>query len=157
MRLAGAAPAALALALAASGCGGGAARPSGDPGAFAVQVVRLIVHNEYTQAWRGLDPVDQKVAPLREYVGCETRSPVTTLPLALKVARVRDESVGLGDGSFVQSKAVDVRIRFAGGTIVHTVHVVAVGGRWTWILPSWRYRDYRGKTCPGTLAPATSA
>ncbi len=155
MRLA--APALAALALAAAGCGGGTARPSGDPGAFAVQVVRLIVHNEYRRAWRDLDPVDQQVAPLREYVGCETRSPVTTVPLALRVVRVHDESVGLGNGSFVQSKAVDVRIRFTGGTVVHTVHVVASGGKWTWILPSWRYRDYHANTCPGAATPTTVA
>lgn len=151
MRLA--APALAALAVAASGCGGGTARPSGDPGAFAVQVVRLIVHNEYARAWAYLDPVDKQVAPLRVYVGCEARSPVATVPRTTKVVRVRDESVGLGNGTFVASKAVDVRLTFTGGTIVHTVHVVAAGGRWTWILPSWRFRDYRASSCPGAAAP----
>jgi hypothetical protein len=130
-----------------AGCGAGS--PKDDPGVFATRVVGLIVHNQYTQAWSDLHPVDQNVAPVSEYVGCETRSPVIAVPHSMKVLRVVDESVGLGNGSFVQSKAVDVRLGFAGGFhVVHTVHVVADHGKWKWILPSWRFRDYRSDNCP---------
>jgi hypothetical protein len=31
---------------------------------------------------------------------------------------------------------------------VHTVHVVAEHGNWTWILPPSRFRDYRADKCP---------
>ncbi len=145
-----------------AGCGGSSnAQPKGDPGAFAVKVVDRIVHNRYALVWGDLHPVDQKVAPSAEYVQCETRSPVIAAPLTTKVVSIGDESVGIGDGTFVQSKAVHVRLGFAGGFhLVHTVHVVADHGKWRWILPSWRFRDYKADKCPidagSTPPPATS-
>jgi len=33
-------------------------------------------------------------------------------------------------------------------TLTHSVHLVAEDGKWKWILPSWRYRDYRADKCP---------
>jgi len=139
---------AILVAALLAGCGG-SSQPREDPGAFAVGVVENIVHNRYSEAWSSLHPTDQKVAPRGEYVSCESRCPVVTQPLSVKVVGVDNESVGLGDGSFVKSKAVNVRMTFAGGfRLTHTVHLVAVGGRWRFILPSWRFRDYRANRCP---------
>jgi len=142
---------AFAIVLAAvlvAGCGA-AKRPKDDPGAFATKVVDLIVHNKYSDAWGDLHPVDQQVAPSSEYVGCETRNPVIAVPRTMKVLGVKDESIGIGDGTFVDSKAVAVRLGFAGNfKVTHTVHVVANDGEWTWILPAWRYHDYKSDTCP---------
>jgi len=133
-----------------AGCGSSSAQPQDDPGVFAVKVVDQITHNRYTTAWADLHPTDQKVAPSSEYVQCERRTPVLAAPLSAKVVSVSDESVGIGDGSFVQSKAVHVRLGFAGGFhIVHTVHVVAEHGQWKWILPPWRFREYQADKCPG--------
>jgi hypothetical protein len=149
------------LVVLAAGCGGSNAQPRDDPKTFAVRVVDLIVHNHYSQVWDDLHPVDQKVAPFAEYIGCEARSPVIAAPRTVKVLSVNDESVGLGDGSFVASKAVDVRLGFRGGFhLVHTVHVVAVSGKWRWILPPWRFRDYRADRCPtdaGSSPPPQNA
>jgi hypothetical protein len=138
------------VAALAAGCGaGGSATPSGDPGAAATNVLDQIVHNRYTDAWADLHPIDQAVAPRAEYVGCESRSPVIARPRTVRTMSVKDESVGLGDGTFVDSKAVALRMGFAGGfSVTHTVHLVASKGRWTWILPSWRFRDYRADRCP---------
>jgi hypothetical protein len=138
------------LAAALAGCGGtSSAAPTDDPGAVAKNVLRLIVNNRYTEAWDGLHPADQAVAPRTEYVGCESRSPVIAKPLSVKVVRVVQQSVGLGDGRFLDSTAVDLRLGFAGGFhLVHTVHLIASGGKWRWILPSWRYRDYKADRCP---------
>jgi len=134
-------------AVALAGCGEG--KPKDDPGVFATQVVRLIVHNKYSHVWADMHPVDQKVAPFAEYTGCENRSPVIAVPRTVKVVGVTDESVGLGDGTFADSKAVRVKLGFAGGfSVVHTVHVVAHHGKWKWILPSWRFRDYKADRCP---------
>jgi hypothetical protein len=141
-------PLVLAAAVVAS-CGTSSSRPKADPGVFATKVVDLIVHNKYSAVWDDLHPVDQKVAPFSEYVGCETRNPVIAVPRSMKVLSVNDESVGIGNGTFVDSKAVGVRLGFAGNfKVTHTVHVVADHGKWTWILPAWRYRDYKGDTCP---------
>ena len=148
----------LALAaLAAAGCGSKDARPKESPRVAALRVVDRIVNNRYAQAWGDLHSVDQKVAPLAEYVGCETQSPVIASPLAVKVVSVNDESVGLGDGKFIDSTSVDVKMTFAGKfNLVHSVHLVSEDGKWKWILPSWRYRDYRADRCPtdpGSSAP----
>ena len=149
-------------ALLLAGCGGGSAAPKDDPGTFAVGVVKLITGNSYSRAWRDMHSADQKVAPLEEYVGCESRSPVLLAPTSMKVVGVSDESVGLGNGRFVPTKAVKVRMVFPGGgnVLVHTVHLVAEHGSWKWILPSWRFRDYRADRCPtdaGSTPPPASA
>ncbi len=145
------------VAVLATACGSSSAQPKDDPSAFAVKVLGLITHNQYAKVWGDLHPADQKVAPLSEYVQCETANPVIAAPEQVKVVSVNDESVGLGDGSFVKSKAVDVRMSFRGGFhAVHTVHVVAKDGKWTWILPPWRFRDYKADKCPSS-APQQSA
>jgi len=141
------------LALAAAGCGGShsAKQPTADPKKAAVNVVAMIVHNRYTQAWDTLHSSDQKVAPRNEYVACEQRSPITSPPSSVKVLRVTHESVGLGDGTFVPSTAVAVRLGFPGGFHAdQTVHLVAEDGTWKWILPAQKYREYKANTCPGT-------
>lgn len=140
----------VAVAALAAGCGGrSSSTPSADPQQAAKTVLDQIVHNRYAEAWDDLHPADQAVAPRAEYVGCESRSPVIALPRSVRAVGVKDESVGLGDGTFVDSKAVALRIGFAGGFhVTHTVHLVASEGKWTWILPSWRFRDYKADRCP---------
>jgi hypothetical protein len=138
----------LLAAVLVAGCGA-MKQPKDDPGVFATKVVDLIVHNKYSAVWGDLHSVDKRVAPSSEYVGCEIRNPVIAVPRTVKVLSVKDESIGIGNGTFVDSKAVAVRLGFAGSfTVTHTVHVVADHGKWTWILPAWRYRDYKGDKCP---------
>jgi hypothetical protein len=142
------------LAVLAAGCGS-SSKPKENPRVAAIRVIDRIVHNRYAEAWGDLHSADQKVAPLAEYVGCETRSPVIARPLSMKVVSVNEESVGLGDGKFIESTAVGVRLKFAGSfSLVHSVHLVAEHGKWKWILPSWRYRDYRDNKCPGDAGSA---
>jgi hypothetical protein len=147
------------VAVLATACGG-SRTPKAEPGPFAVSVVLMISHNQYSTVWAHLHPKDQAVAPLAEYVGCETKNPVIAVPDVVKVVSVNDESVGLGDGKFVKSKAVDVRMNYPGGFhVVHTVHLVAADGEWKFILPSWRYRDYKADKCPTdqTAKPPSNA
>jgi hypothetical protein len=151
-----------ALVLVTAACGAShhaaRARPLPPPGPFALRVVRLITHNRYEEAWRDLHPVDKTAAPFREYVACERRSLVPIVPVAMRVLGVRRESVALGDGTFVGSAAVRVFMRFRGGfSFAHTVHLVSSHGRWTWILPAWRYRRYRANICPLEPGSAPSA
>jgi hypothetical protein len=136
------------VAVAAAGCGSGSPAPRGDPGATAAGIVRLIAHNRYGEAWEALHPIDQKVAPRAEYVACESRSPVVAAPRAIRVLGVSDESVGLGDGRFVETKAVRLRLVFGGLTTTQTVHLVAARGAWRWILKPARYRAYEADACP---------
>lgn len=153
MRTAGLA-ALLAVAVAA-GCGSTRSAPRDDPGAFAVKVVGLIVRNQYPKAWGDLHPEDQKVAPLDEYVACETQSPILLLPTSVTVVGVNDRAVALGDGRTLPSKAIRLVIVFPGEkhVLVRTVHVVAAGRRWTWVLPPARFRDYRADRCRDAAPP----
>ena len=147
-----------ALCAVAVGCGSSSSTPSADPGPVAITIVQRITHNDYVHVWDDLLSTDRAVAPRKEYVACESSHPVGVVPRALKVLRVHDESVGLGNGTFVPSKAVDVRITFGGGlAITHTVHLVAESGKWRFILPPWRYRDYKADRCPGTEAGSNPA
>ena len=152
---------ALLAVLVLAGCGGEDAQPKDDPGRFAVGVVDQIVHNHYSDVWDDLHPKDQAVAPLAEYVACETRNPVIAVPRTVEVKSVVEESVGLGDGTFVDTKAVAVRLTFAGAfKVTQTVHLVAEDGRWKWILPSIRFRDYKANRCPvdpGSSGPPTTS
>jgi hypothetical protein len=155
-------PVLVLLALLTAGCGSKrSAKPTENPRVAAARVLDQIVHNHYTDAWGDLHSVDQRVAPLAEYVACETRSPVIARPRSVKVVSVNSESVGLGDGKFVQSTAVDIRMAFAGSfSLVHTIHLVAEDGKWKWILPSWRFRDYKADRCPtdsGSTPPPANA
>ncbi len=146
-----------ALCLAAAGCGG-SSTPTAQPGPVAIDVVQRITHNDYTHVWDDLLSTDRTVAPRKEYVACESSHPVGAVPRALRVLKVTDESVGLGNGHYVPSKAVAVRIVFGGGlAITHTVHLVAESGHWRFILPPWRYRDYKADRCPGTEPDANPA
>jgi len=145
------------LALALAGCGGSQAakQPAADPKQVAVQVLGLIVHNHYTKAWDSLHPDDQAVAPRVEYVSCESKSPVQEAPTSVTVVRVKHESVGIGDGTFRDSTAVDLRLDFPGGFhVVQTVHLIAADGMWKWILPPAKYRAYKADACPGSGAAA---
>ena len=134
--------------------------PQGDPGEFAVGVVRLIVENRYGEAWADLHPIDQLVAPKGEYVGCENRTRFSARFVRATPGHVTDEAVGLGNGRFVRSKAIEVRVTLKEEdlepfVVRHTVHVVPSGSKWTWILPSWRYVDFRDGRC--TNAPRTDS
>ena len=68
-------------------------------------------------------------------------------------SRVGNDSVGLGNGRFVETKAVDVVVTLredgvAPFVVRHTVHVIAADGKWSWIVPAWRYGYFRDNVCP---------
>lgn len=149
----------VAIVALVAGCGGVRATPTGDPGAFALKIMHLIVTNQYTTAWSDMHPDDKKAAPLAEYVACETRSPVLVKPTSVKVVGIGDQSVGLGNGHFVATKAVRVRLVFPGqeNVLVHTVHIVEAKGRWTWILPPGRFADYAAGRCSIAESPPSPA
>ena len=82
------------VAVVAAGCGGsGSSAPKEDPSIAAVRVVHQITANRYAQAWGDLHSKDQDVAPLGEYVDCETRSPVIARPRGVKVTKVTERVV----------------------------------------------------------------
>ena len=145
------------IAAAAVAAGTGAATAAAPkPGAadFIKSVVRQLVSNDYEHAWLSLHPAQQRLVPQEEYVRCELQSPIATRLVWIKVARVTSARFVVdGVAGRVAGKAVRLRIKLAddasGAEVVvtHTAHVVAVGGRWRWILPVGRIQLYSSNAC----------
>ena len=130
---------------------------SPEAGEFAAAVVRMIGGNRYARAWRSLHPVHRRAAPRALYVGCEELTPIPGTVAKVDVLRASDESVRVpGIDALARGKAVQVRIVIVGDAadkavvVEDTVHLVRVAGRWAWILPPARFRDYNAGRCPGT-------
>ena len=137
-----------------------AATPAASPVAFLEQLVAQVVDNDYGQAWRTLHPAHQQVAPLREYIRCEERSPIPGRLAAIDIVGVRDEHLRIAGAAPVDSKAVSLRITISNlatgqrEAVATTFHAVPVEGRWRWVLPQQRYALYRANAC-GAGGPPT--
>lgn len=132
--------------------------PTSDPGAFMTRVVRLVAQNRYDRAWASLHPLHQRAARRSEYVRCELLTPIPGRVKSIDVLRVTDKRVRLAGGGTVAGKAITIRLTLSAGPslgseIVHTVHAVAVGGRWAWILSPERFGEYRANRCAGAPQP----
>lgn len=121
---------------------------------FAVRTVRLLVANRYSAAWASLHPSHQRAIGGRDtYVRCELSAPIVGSAMEIDSHEVRDESALIAGIGRVRTKAVDVRITFAGkpkpgGTkVTLSVHVLLVNGSWRWVLPNSRYASYRRGAC----------
>lgn len=117
-------------------------------------VIRQIVSNDYEHAWLSLHPAQQQLVSQEDYVRCESQSPVSGHLVWIKTVRVKDARFAVrGLARRVTGKAVTLRIKLAddetGASVVltHTVHTVAVAGRWRWILPAERIELYRSSAC----------
>jgi hypothetical protein len=117
-------------------------QPAGPPAKFLAHIVRLLAANRYTEAWPSLNPLQQAIAPLQTYTACESQSPIPGHLIALRILAVHHEPASvLPDQPPVASTAVTFAFRIAGAPvpggvrIVLRAHAVAVGPRWTWIMP----------------------
>jgi hypothetical protein len=134
--------------------GGDGSRPRGDPAAFVSGVVRLIVADDYAAAWASLNPAHKQVAPRREYVECERRSPVQSRLRSVEVMRVANRLLRIpGASRSVRAKAVTLRLTVEDmalretETFNVTFTAVPEGSVWTWILTPARYALYRDDAC----------
>ena len=122
--------------------------------AFAVRTVRLLVANRYSVAWASLHPSHQQAVGGRgKYVQCELSEPIVGSAMAIEGLEVRDEVALIAGIGRVRTKAVNVRITFAGAhgadgaRVTLGVHVLLLDGSWRWVLPSSRYANYRRGGC----------
>jgi hypothetical protein len=86
-------------------------------------------------------------------VRCEAESPIPGRLDSVDVLTVSDKEILLaGTREMVDGKAIRMRLTFSGLAeplvVMHTGHAVAVGDRWTWILPPARFDEYRAGRCP---------
>jgi hypothetical protein len=125
----------------------------GDPGVFVKRVISQIVGDDYARAWLTLHPAHKAVAPRWTYVVCELLSPVAGDIVSLEVVRVADRRVRVAGAGRLPAKGVTFRLvlneRALDETIEvwHTSHLVAVRGRWRWILTPERYEYYLAGGC----------
>jgi hypothetical protein len=125
------------------------------PGRFMVRLVAQKALGRYEAAWTTLHPFHKRVAARTEYVDCERLTPFPGLIKSVKATRVFDDPVSIaGMTAPVPSKAVTVRVvvwtpvTSTPVVVTPTFHVVAVNGRWTWILTPERFEAYAADTCP---------
>jgi hypothetical protein len=124
-----------------------------DAGAFVERLVVQIVRDDYARAWLTLHPAHKAVAPRWQYVQCERRSPVPGAIASLRIVGSRNERVLVAGVGRVPGRAVTFRLvlrdpAYGSVTVTHTAHVVAVNGRWRWILTPERYALYRAGCDP---------
>jgi hypothetical protein len=125
--------------LAGPGIASGSSKPHGSPVRFLSHAVRLLAANRYADAWKSLDPADQKLAPEPVYVACESLTPIPGRLVSLRVTRVGHDRIGV---------VVRFRLRLAAPglpeeAVALTAHAVVAGHRWAWILPPARRALYR--------------
>jgi hypothetical protein len=123
-------------------------------GRFFLTVLEQKVSGEWAKAWQSLYPVHQRIAARDTFVRCETARPFPAPLESIHVVRVRAVPFRApGALHPVPSAAVTVAVdlRWYGPrdpiTFTHTFHLVAVHGRWTWLLSLDRYRLYRQDAC----------
>ncbi len=151
-----------AILLGSRGGSSSTAQPKDDPVVFLKGVVGQIVRNDYSTAWLTMHPAQQRAVSQRDYVRCELQTKVIGRLDSLTVVRAFDDFVIVaGAGARpVKSKVVTFRLRLSepGVGVVsftHSVHAVAVGGRWTWILTPHRYELYQAGGCSQAPPPAS--
>lgn len=135
-------------------------RSLGDPVAFLRATVAQIAGNDYAEAWKTLEPVQQGLVPQSRYVRCESASPIPGVLSSLQVLGLRHEEIRVA-GTSGTSPAVAVTFRIVisepalhdSVAIVHTVHAVERSGRWAWILPQARLDLDRSPTCGAPSIP----
>jgi hypothetical protein len=145
---------AVLLSVALPAVGSGDSGPRDDPAEFVSRIVGSIVADDYATAWGSLYPAHQLIAPRREYVSCELRTPVGWTLRSIDVLRITDRQLRIpGEPQRVAAKAVTLRVGIENDalqtkdTFEHTFNAVAAGSRWTWILTPSRYRLYRNDAC----------
>lgn len=133
-------------------------RPTdGSAVAFLEQTIRRIAANDYAAVWPSLYPPQRAAISKAQYVACESAEPVVGQLRSLTPLRVRGVRIHVagGPGRRVDSVAVTFRIVASpepanGHGLIHTVHAIAVAGRWTWILPPARFAHDRTADCSFT-------
>jgi hypothetical protein len=128
-------------------------------GVFLTGELREKLDGRWSRAWSSLYPLHQRVAVKPVYVRCERATPFLARTLTFGILRVKRARVRVpGLGRSVPGAAVTLRVRIAWYgprdpiVLTPTLHVVAVGGHWRWLLSSSSYRMYRQAAC-GSLPP----
>src|SRR5438128_913975 len=124
--------------------------PLDSAGTFLLSEVSAKVGGDWSRAWQSLYPGHQRVAPFSTFVRCERATPFPAPLKSIRVLRARPDLVrvpGLARPLAGAAVTVGVSLRWYGTrdpiAWTHTFHLVAVNGRWAWLLSPSRYELYR--------------
>lgn len=144
VRIASIAAVAAALSLAA-GCGGSGKESAAD---FAKRVTTEFSRGQSARLWDELLPAQQAVVPKARFLACEGNQGFGLQKI--KVLETYDEAVEV-DGkaeSSESSKAVTLQVTSDDGRTTATMHAIAAGGHWHWILKPADVAAYKSGKCP---------
>jgi hypothetical protein len=123
---------------------------------FVISEVRAKIDGRWARAWSTLYPAHQRIAVRPVYVRCERSTPFFSPTLVFGVVRARRALVHVpGVAQLVPGAAVTlhVALQWYGPrdpiVITPTLHLVALDGRWRWLLSDEMYRVYRHGACGG--------
>ena len=123
-------------------------------GAFLMQEIDDKEHGRWARVWQSLYPLHQHVAPRIVFVRCETATPFPAALRSSHLVLVRRDLVRVpGLERRIAGAAVTVRVELAWYgprdpiTFDHTFHLVAMNGRWRWLLSTSRYLLYQHEGC----------
>jgi len=126
---------------------------------FLLEELHQKLDGRWSKAWSSLYPLHQRVAVKAVYLRCERATPFFSPTLSFGILRIRRARVHVpGLAQSLPGAAVTLRVALAWYgprdpiVLTPTLHVVAVGGRWRWLLSSQSYRMYRTAAC-GSLPP----
>ncbi|HEY2374092.1 MAG TPA: hypothetical protein VGH82_16350 [Gaiellaceae bacterium] len=127
--------------------------------AFVLDELQAKLDGRWGRAWSSLYPLHQRTAVRAVYVRCERATPFLSQTRVFGILRVRRALVHVaGLSRSVPGAAVTLSVALAWYgprdpiMLTPTLHVVAVGGRWRWLLSSQSYLTYRHAAC-GSLPP----
>jgi hypothetical protein len=126
--------------------------------AFVLNELRQKLDGRWSQAWSSLYPLHQRVAVKAVYVRCERGTPFLSRTLTFGILRAKRALVHVpGRSKSVPGAAITLRVALAWYgprdpiVLKPTLHIVAVGGHWRWLLSNTSYRMYRHAAC-GSVA-----
>jgi hypothetical protein len=128
-------------------------------GPFLIAEIQDKLDGRWDRAWSGLAALHQRVAPRQVYVRCERSTPFLAQTLRLGVVSARRALVRVpGLTRRMPGAAVKLRVALSWYgprdpiVITPTLHLVALDGKWRWLLSQQRYRLYQRGKC-GSLPP----
>jgi hypothetical protein len=128
-------------------------------GPFLVHELREKLDGRWSRAWSSLYPLHQRVAVKAVFIRCERATPFLSQTLAFGVLRIKRARVRVpGLARSLPGAAVTLRVHLAWYgprdpiVLTPTLHVVALGGRWRWLLSTESYLMYKHAAC-GSLPP----
>jgi hypothetical protein len=155
------------VVLIVAACGGGngdnetqasptTTKPEQDAGDYMKELIQQSLRGQYGRTWETLHPAHQAVVSRDKYDSCERQSEESAGATKIDVAVVETYKEPIrveGDGT-VESTAVTLRFSYANPLTGKpaeehaTVHAVAVGGEWKWILTPKDHKAYAKGECP---------